>query len=43
LFVGEEEGKVAVAVALDDNVAPHLYAPLTTFLLHTAGLSAHLP
>jgi Phosphatase len=39
LFVGEHEGKVAVAVPLDDNVEPHLYAPLTAFLLHAAGLS----
>jgi len=39
LFVGEDEGKVAVAVPLDDNVEPHLYAPLTEFLLHAAGLS----
>ncbi|MEP6761005.1 MAG: phosphatase [Sporichthyaceae bacterium] len=40
LFVGEEEGTVAVAVPLDDNVAPHLYAPLTTYLLGAAGLSS---
>ena len=38
LFVGEHEGKVRVAVPLDDNVEPHLYAPLTAFLLHVAGL-----
>jgi hypothetical protein len=38
LFVGEHEGKVRVAVPLDDNVEPHLYAPLTAFLLHEAGL-----
>lgn len=38
LFVGEEEGTVAVAVPLDDNVAPHLYAPVTEFLLRRAGL-----
>lgn len=38
LFVGEDEGKVAVAVPLDDNVAPHHYAPLTAFLLDAAGL-----
>jgi hypothetical protein len=38
LFVGEHEGKVAVAVPLDDNVEPHLYAPLTAFLLQAAGL-----
>ncbi len=40
LFVGEEEGTVAVAVPLDDNVAPHLYAPVTTYLLSAAGLSS---
>ncbi len=39
LFVGEEEGVVAVAVPLDDNVAPHLYTPLTGYLLSAAGLS----
>ena len=40
LFVGEEEGTVAVAVPLDDNVAPHLYAPMTSYLLSAAGLSS---
>lgn len=38
LFVGEHEGKVAVAVPLDDNVEPHLYGPLTAYLVHAAGL-----
>jgi hypothetical protein len=38
LFVGEDEGTVEVAVPLDDNVAPHLYAPMTAFLLRRAGL-----
>jgi Phosphatase len=38
LFVGEALGAVAVAVPLDDNVAPHLYAPLTSYLLTRAGL-----
>jgi hypothetical protein len=33
LFVGQAEGRVAVAVGLDDNVQPHLYAPLAAFLL----------
>jgi hypothetical protein len=33
LFVGEEEGLVAVTVPLDDNVQPHLYEPITAFLL----------
>jgi hypothetical protein len=32
LFVGEADGKVAVAVPLDDNVAPHHYRPLTDYL-----------
>jgi hypothetical protein len=39
LFVGADEGKVAVAVPLDDNVAPDLYLPLADFLLHSAGLT----
>jgi Phosphatase len=39
LFVGEHEEKVRVAVPLDDNVEPHLYAPLTAFLLNAAGLA----
>lgn len=33
LFVGAEEGKVAVAVPLDDNVAPDLYKPLADALV----------
>jgi hypothetical protein len=39
LFIGQEEGAIAVAVPLDDNVEPHLYQPLTRFLLTTAGLA----
>ena len=39
LFVGEAEGKVLVSVPLDDNVAPHLYAPLTSYVLRRAGLA----
>jgi len=39
LFLAEAEGKVAVSVPLDDNVAPHLYAPLTAYLLAAAGLA----
>lgn len=39
LFVGEAEGRVLVSVPLDDNVAPHLYAPMTAYLLDRAGLS----
>lgn len=40
LFVGEAEGKIAVAVPLDDNVLPRYYAPLTAYLLEriTKGL-----
>jgi histidinol phosphate phosphatase hisN-like protein len=38
LFVAEAEGKVLVTVPLDDNVAPHLYAPMTAYLLSAAGL-----
>jgi Phosphatase len=38
LFVGESEGQVAVSVPLDDNVEPHLYAPVTAYLLAAAGL-----
>ena len=48
LFVGEAEGRVAVTVPLDDNVLPHLYAPVSAFLVqgwdrrfHAAGTSAH--
>src|SRR5450759_1714132 len=33
LFVAEAEGTVAVSVPLDDNVLPHLYAPVTAYLL----------
>lgn len=36
LFVGEAEGDVAVCVPLDDNVLPHLYEPMTAFLLAVA-------
>jgi len=39
LFVGEAEGQVLVCVPLDDNVAPHLYAPVTEFLLEHGGLA----
>jgi hypothetical protein len=40
LFVGEAEGTILVSVPLDDNVAPHLYAPMTAYLLAAAGLDA---
>jgi len=33
LFVGEAEGRIDVAVPLDDNVQPDLYEPVTAFLL----------
>jgi hypothetical protein len=33
LFLGEAMGKVAVTVPLDDNVLPHLYAPLAAYLV----------
>ncbi|MDI2132912.1 phosphatase [Yinghuangia seranimata] len=39
LFVGAEEGRVLVAVPLDDNVQPHLYRPLLAYVLNRAGLS----
>ncbi|MEV6009356.1 phosphatase [Streptomyces sp. NPDC051976] len=42
LFVGEAEGSVLVTVPLDDNVPPHLYAPLTAYLLAAAGLDARI-
>lgn len=38
LFVGEAEGKIQVAVPLDDNVLPVFYAPVTTYVIHYAGL-----
>jgi len=38
LFVGEAEGTVQVCVPLDDNVPPHLYAPMTAYLLDAADL-----
>lgn len=36
LFIGEALGRVLVTVPLDDNVLPHLYAPLTDYLLARA-------
>lgn len=36
LFIGEALGAVLVAVPLDDNVLPHLYQPLTDYLLTRA-------
>ncbi len=40
LFVGEAEGRVSVAVPLDDGVRSHYYRPLTRYVLHRAGLSS---
>jgi hypothetical protein len=38
LFLGAEEGAIAVVVPLDDNVLPHLYGPLTAYLLDRAKI-----
>ncbi len=38
LFVAEAEGIVSVTVPLDDNVPPHLYAPLTAYVLQSADV-----
>ena len=38
LFAGEAEGVVAVAVPLDDGIAPRHYAPMTRYILSRAGL-----
>lgn len=39
LFVGEAEGRVSVAVPLDDAVRADYYGPLTRYVLDRAGLS----
>ncbi|MFI1017329.1 phosphatase [Streptomyces sp. NPDC020965] len=39
LFVGEAEGRVAVAVPLDDSVRSSYYRPLTRYVLNQACLS----
>ncbi|MEU9034731.1 phosphatase [Streptomyces sp. NPDC048352] len=39
LFVGEAEGRVAVAVPLDDGVRSDYYGPLLRHVLHRAGLA----
>lgn len=39
LFVGEAEGRVSVAVPLDDAVRPDYYRPLTRYVLNRACLS----
>lgn len=36
LFVGEADGLIDVAVPLDDNVLPRLYAPVAAYLTDTA-------
>ena len=38
LFVSEAQGRLEVAVPLDDNVCPGLYAPLITYVLERADL-----
>jgi hypothetical protein len=38
-FVGEAEGRVAVAVPLDDGVRSACYEPLTRYVLNRACLS----
>jgi hypothetical protein len=40
LFAGEAEGKISVAVPLDDNVLPHHYAELAAYLLARSELIA---
>jgi hypothetical protein len=40
LFAGEAEGKIAVAVPLDDNVLPHHYAEPIAYLLARSELIA---
>lgn len=42
LFIAEEEGKPIVTVPLDDNVEPHLYDPLSPYLL-TGWATARTP
>lgn len=39
LFVGEAEGRIRVAVPLDDNVLPHLYEPVSSYLLGQLPIS----
>ncbi|MEV8347007.1 phosphatase [Streptomyces niveus] len=41
LFLGEAEGTIEAVVPLDDHISnPRLYAPMTAYLLNTAGLTA---
>ncbi|UWZ35443.1 phosphatase [Dactylosporangium roseum] len=37
LFIAEAEGRVSVTVPIDDNVQPHLYGPVSEFLLEGVG------
>jgi hypothetical protein len=39
LFVAEAEGRVAVAVPLDDGARPECYGLLTAYVLQQAGMS----
>lgn len=40
LFAGQAEGKIVVAVPLDDGIRPeHHYEPLIAYLLGCAGLA----
>ena len=38
LFVAEAEGKPVVTVPLDDNVAPHIYEPVSAFVTSWRGV-----
>lgn len=40
LFVAEAQGQLQVAVPLDDNVCPGLYAPMVDYILQQAGLES---
>lgn len=42
LFLAAEEGVVDVCVPIDDNVLPHLYAPVTSYLLQGLGAAANV-
>jgi hypothetical protein len=39
VFVAEAEGRVSVAVPLDDTVRSDYYLPLTRYVLHRAWLA----
>jgi hypothetical protein len=38
LFAGAAEGKIDVCVPLDDNVLPHHYTPVISYVMSQAGL-----